>query len=112
MYIDCHQHFWRYDAARDSWITDAMATLRRDFLPEHLAAELTANGMDASIVVQTDQSERETMFLLDIAEKNQSIAAVVGWVDLQSPRISGRLEHFSHFPKLRGFRHIVQAEPD
>src|SRR5438270_4572129 len=104
MYIDCHQHFWRYEAVRDSWITDAMAGLRRDFLPEHLAAELTANGMDASIVVQTDQSERETMFLLDLAEKNRSIAGVVGWVDLQSPRISGRQEHFSHFPKLRDFR--------
>jgi L-fuconolactonase len=112
MNIDSHQHFWRYDAVRDAWITDAMAVLKRDFLPEHLAAELTANGMDASVAVQADQSESETMFLLDLAEKNQRIVGVVGWVDLLSSRVAARLEHFSRFSKLCGFRHVVQAEPD
>jgi len=112
MKIDSHQHFWRYDAVRDAWITDSMAVLRRDFLPEHLAAELAANVMDASIAVQADQSENETMFLLDLAEKNEGIAGVVGWVDLSSPRVGERLEHFSHSSKLRGFRHIAQTESD
>jgi L-fuconolactonase len=112
MKIDSHQHFWRYDAVRDAWITDSMAVLKRDFLPEQLGAELKANGVDASIAVQADPSENETKFLLDLTEKNSRIAAVVGWVDLLSPRVGERLEYFSHFPKLRGFRHIVQAEPD
>jgi L-fuconolactonase len=52
------------------------------------------------------------MFLLNLVERNTSIAGVVGWVDLVSPSVGERLEHFSHFPKLRGFRHIAQAEPD
>ena len=112
MKIDSHQHFWRYDAARDAWITESMAVLRRDFLPDHLAAELNANAIDASIAVQADQSENETMFLLDLAEKNKHIAGVVGWVDLLSPRLAERLEYFSHFSKLHGFRNIAQAEPD
>jgi L-fuconolactonase len=112
MKIDSHQHFWRYDAARDAWITDSMAVLKRDFLPEHLAPELTANGIDASIAVQADQSEKETTFLLELAEKNERIAGVVGWVDLLSPVVPERLEYFSHFSKLRGFRHVAQSEPD
>ncbi len=112
MKIDSHQHFWRYDAARDAWITESMAVLKRDFLPDHLAAELIANGIDASIAVQADQSENETMFLLDLAEKNKHIAGVVGWVDLLSPRVGERLEYFSRFSKLCGFRHIAQGEPD
>jgi len=112
MKIDSHQHFWRYDSVRDAWITESMAGLKRDFLPEHLAAELAANGIDASIAVQADQSENETMFLLDLAEKNNCVAGVVGWVDLLSPRVGERLEQLSQFPKLRGFRHIAQAEPD
>jgi L-fuconolactonase len=62
--------------------------------------------------VQADQSENETKFLLDLAEKSKRIAGVVGWVDLLSPRVGERLQHFSHFPKLRGFRHVAQAEPD
>jgi len=112
MKIDSHQHFWRYDAARDAWITDSMALLKRDFLPEHLAAELTVNGMDASIAVQADQSENETTFLLGLAENHKRIAGVVGWVDLLSPRVAERLEYFSHFSKLRGFRHVAHSEPD
>jgi L-fuconolactonase len=112
MRVDAHQHFWKYNAARDSWITDEMSVLRRDFLPEELARECQANGIDASVAVQADQSEDETRFLLDLAEHNPRIAGVVGWVDLRSTRVSERLEHFSHFEKLRGFRHIAQAEPD
>jgi L-fucono-1,5-lactonase len=112
MKIDSHQHFWRYDAARDAWITDSMAILKRDFLPDDLAEEWKANGIDACIAVQADPSESDTTFLLELAEKHQRIAGVVGWVDLLSPCIAQRLEYFSHFTKLRGFRHIAQAEPD
>ena len=112
MNIDSHQHFWKYDRVRDAWITDAMQVLRRDFLPEQLALEFDANGIDASIAVQADQSEAETLFLLDLAERSERIAGVVGWIDLASPQVDDRLRFFSRFTKLRGFRHIVQAEPD
>ena len=112
MRVDAHQHFWKYDAVRDSWNTDEMSVLRRDFLPEELARECQTNGIDASVAVQADQSENETHFLLDVAERNSRIAGVVGWVDLRSPRVAERLEFYSRFEKLRGFRHIAQAEPD
>jgi L-fuconolactonase len=112
MQIDSHQHFWRYDAARDAWITDEMRVLQRDFLPEHLGPELRANGMDATVAVQADQSEDETTFLLGLAEREPFIAGVIGWVDLRAPNLPERLEYFSQFEKLRGFRHIVQGEAD
>lgn len=89
-----------------------MGVLKRDFLPQHLLPELAASGMGASIAVQADQSERETMFLLDCAAEHPQIAGVVGWVDLRAPDLQERLAFFSKFEKLRGFRHIVQAEPD
>jgi L-fuconolactonase len=112
MTIDSHQHFWRYDAARDAWITDEMVLLKRDFLPAELERECDANGIDGSISVQADQSEKETLFLLDLAENRKRIAGVVGWVDLRSPRVEERLQFFSRFKKLRGFRHVAQTEPD
>ncbi|MGB6597365.1 MAG: amidohydrolase family protein [Candidatus Acidiferrum sp.] len=110
--IDSHQHFWRYDAVRDAWITDAMSALRRDFLPEELDRECAVNGVDGSIAVQADQSEEETLFLLDLAERDEHIAGVVGWIDLRSPQVEERLQFFSQSKKVRGFRHIAQAEPD
>ncbi|HXA00171.1 MAG TPA: amidohydrolase family protein [Candidatus Dormibacteraeota bacterium] len=112
MRIDAHQHFWKYDPARDAWITEEMSAIRRDFLPEHLASECAANGIDATVAVQADQSENETIFLLKLAERNPMIAGVVGWVDLCSPRVAERLGFFSRCGKLCGFRHIAQAEPD
>jgi L-fuconolactonase len=112
MKIDSHQHFWRYNPIRDAWITDAMSVLKRDFLPEELQEQCHANCIDASIAVQASQSEDETLFLLKLAENNQQIAGVVGWVDLMSPQIDERLKFFSSYEKLRGFRHIAQAEPD
>jgi len=112
MKIDSHQHFWRYDPVRDQWINDQMAVLKRDFLPQDLSQELKANGMDGCVAVQADQSEKETLFLLELAEKNEIIRGVVGWVDLSAPNVAERLEFFSNYDQLCGFRHIVQAEPD
>jgi L-fuconolactonase len=112
MKIDAHQHFWHYDPARDSWITDQMAILKRDFSPQEFTPEFRAAGMDASVAVQADQSEQETIFLLNLAENNERIAGVVGWVDLRSPDADERLQFFYQFPKLCGFRHIAQSEPD
>ena len=112
MRIDSHQHFWKYNAVRDSWITDEMSALKRDFLPQDLDHERSTNGVDYTIAVQTDQSEEETLFLLQLANGRPSIAGVVGWIDLRSPQAAERMRFFSQFEKLRGFRHIVQSEPD
>jgi L-fuconolactonase len=111
MRIDSHQHFWIFDPIRDSWIDDSMANIRKDFLPEDLQPLLKTNKMDGCIAVQADQSEEETLFLLELADKNPFIKGVVGWVDLCSSAIESRLEYFSEFQKLCGVRHIVQAEP-
>ena len=112
MRIDSHQHFWRYNPKRDAWISDEMAVLKRDFAPVELTRNMRENGINRCIAVQADQSEEETRFLLELAECNPQIAGVVGWVDLRSENVDERLAAFSNSPKLRGFRHIVQAEPD
>ena len=112
MRVDSHQHFWRYDRARDAWITDEMRVLQRDYMPSDLARELQRNRIDATVAVQADQSEDETLFLLNLAKTDPTIAGVVGWVDLRAPNIAERLRYFSQFDALCGFRHIAQSEAD
>jgi L-fuconolactonase len=112
MRIDSHQHFWKYNATRDRWITEEMAILQRDFFPPELLTEMQSSGIDGSVAVQADQSEEETRFLLRLASEYPRILGVVGWVDLCSERVAERLAFFSQFPAIRGFRHIVQAEAD
>jgi L-fuconolactonase len=110
--LDAHQHFWHYQPARDQWITPEMGVLRRDFLPEHLAPLLAANGVDGCIAVQADQSEAETQFLLDLAREHPFVRGVVGWVNLRAPDVDERLDHFAADPHFRGVRHLVQGEPN
>lgn len=112
MTIDSHQHFWSFDPIRDSWITDEMAVIQRSFLPEDLESTLQQNRIDACIAVQADQSLSETRFLLDLANKNDFVKAVVGWIDLQDDAIDEVLMEWKSEKKLSGFRHILQAEPD
>ena len=111
MTIDAHQHFWFYAPDRDTWISDEMAVLKRDFLPADLEPVLKANGIDGCVAVQASQSEEETLFLVKMAESYSIVKGVVGWVDLQSPTVYDRLENFSLFDEIKGFRHVAQAEP-
>ena len=112
MRIDAHQHFWKYNPARDTWITNEMAVLKNDFLPNKLLPELEANDIAGCIAVQAAQSVSETLFLLDLARKNKFIQGVVGWVDLCAGDIAERVQALAKDPKLCGFRHILQAEAD
>ncbi len=109
--IDSHQHFWKYDPVNYSWIDNQMAVIRKDFLPADLEPVLKANGFDGCITVQSDQTEEENDFQLGNAEKHDFIKGVVGWVDLQSAQVDERLAHYSQFSKLKGFRHVLQGEP-
>jgi L-fuconolactonase len=112
MKIDAHQHFWKYHPVKDAWITDDMKAIQKDFLPADLARHLYANEFDGCIAVQADQSEQETEFLLELSRQNDFIKGVVGWIDLQNEKVQARLGHFATYRKLKGFRHIVQAETD
>ncbi len=83
----------------------------KDFLPEDLLPLLQAAKIDGCVAVQADQSEAETHFLLTLADRNPFIQGVVGWADLRAANLDERLEYYSQFKKLKGFRHVVQGEP-
>jgi len=110
--IDAHQHFWVYDAVRDSWISEDMAVLRKDYLPEDLFPLLQEHQFDGCVVVQSDQSNAENLFQLTNADAYDFVKGVVGWVDLQAENISDQLAAWGTFNKLKGFRHILQGEAD
>ncbi len=112
MVVDSHVHFWNYDKVKDAWITDDMKVIQQHFLPEQIKKELQCNSIDAVVAVQADQSEMETFFLKQLAYDNSFIKGIVGWVDLQNENIEEQLHIFSKYPVIKGWRHIVQAEPD
>ncbi|RTE51736.1 amidohydrolase [Arenibacter aquaticus] len=112
MTIDSHQHFWKYNPIKHSWIDENMTVIRRDFLPAELKTVFEANGVDGCVAVQADQTLAETDFLLELAHGNDFIKGVVGWADLRSPDIEATLEQYASYKKLKGYRHVVQEEAD
>jgi L-fuconolactonase len=114
MILDAHQHFWQLSQPFDyAWLrAPDKANICRDFLPADLRPLIQRAGVDRTIFVQTQHNLAENRWVLKLAEENDWIAGVVGWVDLQSPRCEEQLLEFMDHPKFVGVRHITQDEPD
>ncbi|HZZ38973.1 MAG TPA: amidohydrolase family protein [Acidobacteriaceae bacterium] len=112
MRIDAHHHFWRYSTADYGWIDESMAGIRRDFLPEDLAAEIAGAAVDGVISVHACQTIAESEWLLALASAHPWIRGVVGWVPLADPAVAALLDRLAENTALRGVRHVLQAEPD
>ena len=108
--IDAHQHFWIYDNMEHAWMTEEMHLIKKNFLPVDLKPFLELNNIDGTVLVQVTQSEDETLTLLKIAETNDFVKGVVGWVDFRDKNILSRLESYKKYPALKGFRHVLQTE--
>src|SRR5437660_11102 len=112
MRIDAHHHFWKYNPAEYGWISDGMSILRHDFLPADLKSEISKSQIDGVVSVQARQSLVETDWLLDLADRNDFIRGIVGWVPLVSATVRADLERLTSRPKLKAVRHVLQDEPD
>ena len=110
MKIDAHQHFWKYSAEEYDWIDDDMAVLKNDFLPEHLERELRKSDIDAAVAVQARCTVEETDWLLQLADENDSVAGVVGWLDLKSDGLESQLKQYVDNPHFLGLREILQGQ--
>lgn len=112
MIIDSHQHFWLYNPVKHQWIDDSMSAIRKDFMPPDLKKTYSENGVDGCVAVQADQTLEETNFLSGLAKAHSFIKGIVGWVDLRKENVDEILARYKQDEKIKGFRHIVQGEPD
>jgi L-fuconolactonase len=105
--IDSHQHFWQVGRFDYPWMSKDLGVLYRDYLPADLAPILQANGITQTVLVQASNGVAESRWLLELADANNFIAGVVGWIDLTSPDME-----LSTHPKFKGVRHLVESEPN
>ena len=112
MRIDSHQHFWAINETDYVWMGHEHTSIKRDFLPADLHLLMDASGIDGCVAVQARQMIEETRWLLGLAEENERIRAVVGWVPLTENAGGPWLDEFASHPKLAGVRHVVHDEPD
>ena len=112
MIIDSHHHFWKYDPIEYDWIDDSMKVIRNDFLPENLKTTIQEAGVDGVISVQAKQSVEETDWLIGMAQQNDFIKGIVGWLPLIQDDMEVYLEKYANEKLLKGVRHVIQGEPD
>ena len=92
MRIDSHQHYWKPARGDYHWMSPAMSVLYRDYGPEDLRPILRRHSIERTVLVQAAQTVAETDFLLDLAATEDSVAGVVGWLDMEDPGFPQQLE--------------------
>lgn len=112
MRVDAHQHYWKIDRGDYGWLTPAAGLLYQDYLPADLKPILDREGIDQTVAVQAAPSEAETRFLLELAEREETIAGVVGWLDMEAGDFEARLDAMLRHPKFKGIRPMIQDHPD
>jgi L-fuconolactonase len=114
--VDAHHHVWDLSVRDQDWITgEELAPLRRDFTLADLEPEARAEGVTATVLVQTVTVPEETPEFLALAARSELVAGVVGWTDLTAPGVADALAGLRELPRgehLVGIRHQVQGEPD
>jgi len=113
--LDAHHHVWDLSVRPQDWIPDEKTLLRRDFSFAEFRAGAARSGVSASIVVQTVDDLAETPELLSLAAQEETVAGVVGWLDLESPQVADDLaRHLSHAGarKLVGIRDLAQYKEE
>ncbi|GGY73503.1 amidohydrolase [Cellvibrio zantedeschiae] len=110
--IDAHQHFWRIGENDCRWPTADLTAIYRDFNPVDLEPLTKAAGITGSVLVQSQESDADTDFLLRLANESDLVKAVVGWVDLKSITAVPRIRNLAQHPKMRGLRPMLQSLPE
>lgn len=116
MRIDSHHHVWDLSVREQDWMVgDAVAPISKTFTMDDMDPVLAESNIDFTVIVQTVAVMEETPEFLDIAHSHPKVAAVVGWLDMESDDITEALEsHLSHpgSKRLVSIRDLAQYQED
>lgn len=107
--IDAHQHLWRIGRNDCEWPTPDLAAIHRDYGVADLEAVARPLGITGSVLVQSQPSDRDTDWMLEVANDAPFILGVVGWADLKAADAPQRIVHLARQPKLKGLRPMLQG---
>lgn len=110
--IDAHVHLWQIGRHDCTWPGPDLPAIHRDYGLGDLLAQLDAHQVDAAILVQSQESDADTDWLLALAAGTDRIAGVVGWVDLAGD-VATRVAALRGDGPLVGIRPMMQGRaPD
>ena len=111
MKIDAHQHYWVTSRTDYGWLKPTLGRIYADYMPEQLKPHLEKYGIEQSVIVQAAPTVEETEFLLQIADREPTVAGVVGWLDLEADGFEQEWHQLRANPKFIGIRPMIQDLP-
>ncbi len=110
--IDAHQHFWDISRKDCVWPTRDMQVIFRSFDMPAYEEEIKEYNFTGSVLVQSQASDSDTDYIVDLASRYENILAVVGWVDFERDDACDRIESLAKHKKLKGLRPMLQSIDD
>ncbi len=115
MIIDAHQHVWDLTRAPYPWLGPHVPCWYRTFTFEELEPHLARNGVDATVMVQSDDDDGDTDLMFEVADAHPTIVAIVAYLPLDRPeQAAARLSELRRDDRVVGVRNLVhhKADPD
>jgi len=105
MRIDSHHHVWDLSVREQGWMVgEALNPIKRNFSINDLRQAITGCGIDKTVVVQTVTNYDETPELLELADTDDLVAGVVGFLKIDA---EDAIAHLDSYQSLRGFKYLV-----
>ena len=105
MRIDSHHHIWDLSVREQGWMVgEALNPIKRNFSINDLRQAITGCGIDKTVVVQTVTNYDETPELLELADTDDLVAGVVGFLKIDA---EDAIAHLDSYQSLRGFKYLV-----
>lgn len=110
--LDSHLHVWDLGVNTYPWLGPHHGSLFSTYSAHQARQELQAVGIEEAVLVQAEDSEAETWYMLDVARQHRWIRGVVGWVPLDDAAAARELlDRYADHPRLVGLRHLVHDDP-
>lgn len=114
--IDSHLHLWDLDVGSATgayaWLGPQHGDLFRSYGAAEARETLAAAGVGGAVLVQADDTLADTESMLAVADRNDWVLGVVGWIPLDRPaEAEVELSRLVQNAKFCGIRHLVHADP-
>lgn len=111
--VDAHQHFWDPELVSYPWLATAFPELNRRFGFDDLAPFLKASGVEATVLVQSEDDDADNELTMSIASRHSEIAGIVAWAPLQDQAaLNDTIARLRTTNKFVGVRVLIHSRPD
>jgi L-fuconolactonase len=109
--IDAHVHIWRLGRNGCAWPTPDLPVIYRDHDLSDVTRTISGTPVARVVLVQSQENEEDTAWLLTEGATSPVVAGVVGWIDPATSDMTTQLGFLQRQGPLVGLRVMAQDRP-